>query len=301
MVSGEKIGRRAFLKYTGVAALGLVVGAAAGWFLKPTPTGPTPTGPTPTERPYEGVHLTLLSHTYPFICKPFYKRRKQFEEETGATLEILEEAPTDIYTKAMTELIAGTGAYDLITYNPCWMDISYYCIPLNNYIRQKDPGWGDILPSVKRNVMIGNNIMGWPLDGDVMIFAYRKDILQNPEYQREFKKEYGYDLPVPPKSWDEFRDVATFFTGWDWDGDGEIEYGSTELGRKERCFWGFYPRAYPMTILPGGPDKYHGVFHFDPETMEPLINSPGCIKALEEFKYIVQKCSPPGVLANEFV
>jgi len=56
----------------------------------------------------------------------------------------------------------------------------------------------------------------------------------------------------------------------------------------------------PYSFLPGGPDKYRGVFYFDPETMEPLINQPGPVEGLtkwaEAFKF-----APPGSLSYEFV
>jgi len=66
-----------------------------------------------------------------------------------------------------------------------------------------------------------------PLDGDNHIFYYRRDALENPDYQREFKDKYGYELGAP-RTWDQVRDLAEFFNGWDWDGDGRKEYGVVE-------------------------------------------------------------------------
>ena len=48
---------------------------------------------------------------------------------------------------------------------------------------------------------------------------YRRDAMENPEYQAKFKVKYGYDLALP-KTWKEVQDTAEFFNGWDWDGDG---------------------------------------------------------------------------------
>jgi len=40
----------------------------------------------------------------------------------------------------------------------------------------------------------------------------RKDIYDCPSEQAGFKAKYNYDLPLKPDTWDQFRDVAEFFT-----------------------------------------------------------------------------------------
>ena len=66
-----------------------------------------------------------------------------------------------------------------------------------------------------------------PLDGDSILLYYRKDAFENEEYKARFKEQYGYELEVP-KTWTEYMDAAEFFNGWDWDGDGEVDYGTIE-------------------------------------------------------------------------
>ena len=57
------------------------------------------------------------------------------------------------------------------------------------------------------------------------ILYYRKDVLANTAYQEKFKSKLNYELPNPPKSMKEMHDVAEFFTGWDWNGDGKEDWG----------------------------------------------------------------------------
>src|SRR5688572_11170937 len=50
-----------------------------------------------------------------------------------------------------------------------------------------------------------------PCETDAMGFAYRKDWLESAEEKAAFQAKYQRELGVP-KTWDEFRDVAAFFT-----------------------------------------------------------------------------------------
>ena len=42
--------------------------------------------------------------------------------------------------------------------------------------------------------------------------ALRTSIANHPDEQANFKAKYGYALPAPPTTWDQFRDLAEFFT-----------------------------------------------------------------------------------------
>ena len=65
-----------------------------------------------------------------------------------------------------------------------------------------------------------------------IISKYRKDVIDNPEYQAKYKAETGKELRVP-QTWKEYAEIASFFNGWDWDNDGELEYGSAEVMKKD--------------------------------------------------------------------
>lgn len=49
-----------------------------------------------------------------------------------------------------------------------------------------------------------------PLEGDVMGFAYRRDLFENPHEQARFLARYGYPLAVP-ETWFQLRDIAEHF------------------------------------------------------------------------------------------
>ena len=76
--------------------------------------------------------------------------------------------------------------------------------------------------------------------------------------------------------------IATFFDGKDWDaGDTLPDHGMVlHLKPGEQGHFHFQSLAAAFAITPGATlDSTHNVFWFDPETMKPLIDSPGNVAA----------------------
>ena len=53
--------------------------------------------------------------------------------------------------------------------------------------------------------------MQLPRNIDVKLVYYRTDLFGDPKEQRDFKEKFGYDLE-PPKTWQQLKDIAKFFT-----------------------------------------------------------------------------------------
>ena len=101
----------------------------------------------------------------------------------------------------------------------------------------------------------------------------------------EFKEKYGHDL-APPKTWDEFKNIAEFFQGREI--DGKTVYGAaifTERGSEGIAMGStsaLYPFGFKYETEPG---SYQ---------MEGAVNSPDAVAGLEMYKAIYECCTPPG-------
>jgi multiple sugar transport system substrate-binding protein len=125
---------------------------------------------------------------------------------------------------------------------------------------------------------------------------YRKDALEEPMYQEQFKQKYGYMYSLPPANWSEVRDIAEFFNKWDWDNDGEIEYGIAFIAaQNSQAMWTFMDILAQYVTTAGTPSNYTGNLFFDTETMEPLCNTPGWVEAMRVIQELT-KFAPPGLL-----
>jgi multiple sugar transport system substrate-binding protein len=77
----------------------------------------------------------------------------------------------------------------------------------------------------------GNHIYGYPFTGLTTYLCYRKDLLDNPKNQREFKRRYHRKL-TPPRTWAEYNQIAEFFTRPD-----QHFYGTYIQGKRGLALW----------------------------------------------------------------
>jgi multiple sugar transport system substrate-binding protein len=250
--------------------------------------------------PEKPSSLTVLTMTGPWISGPAKVHGKEFEEQTGIKIEVVEAAFADIFPKVQQAAATKSDAFDILLVANIWMADMVgwnYVIPLDDYIAQPEVKYdADVPDGIKRKNTFGGKTYGLICDNDNMYLFYRKDILNNKDYQNRFKKKYGYSYNVPPQTIDELIDVAEFLNNWDWDNDGEVEYGFVRSTRRgAQTYWYSFPWAAPYTVIPVGQINTPGIFFFDPETMKPLVNTPGFVKGIEKFVEMGKRGCGPGL------
>ncbi|PID57636.1 ABC transporter substrate-binding protein [candidate division KSB3 bacterium] len=261
------------------------------------------------EQPFKGKEISITVNTggpKGGISGPLFEWRDAWEKLTGAKLNIVEIPIAEQFQKVMIDLQTGAGNYDACMPAASWYgDLvtgGFAFSPEAYYGDPRFPQWSrDYLPPALVNLHTwGGKWYGVPNDSDGQVLYFRKDILTDPEWQAEFKEALGYELPVPPKTWDQVYDIANFFNNKDWDRDGEVEKDSgiaLHFQVQNQGMYHFVSLSAAYTVLPGeSVDKCHNVYWFDPEDMTPLINEPGHVKALE-FLYKLFKTGPEAQIA----
>ncbi len=177
----------------------------------------------------------------------------------------------DVYNKAMQEAVTKTGTFDAVTIFSTWLgDLveAGLAKPLDEYYSKYDPGYtgpcAPITPLRDYVTMYKGHRYSLVLDSDVFTLSYRKDLLNNPDYAKEFESQYGMKLKVPD-TWEELIKMAEFFTN--------LKLKAPSGGR----VWGAYFYAEPrfaayitwlnIFIEAGG-------IPFDLKTMDPKVDSP---------------------------
>ena len=229
-----------------------------------------------------------------FATSSVYTAKEQFEADNpGITINVVEIPFGSLYEKLCTSFATNTAAYDIAIYPSNWLSEFIQgnsVIALDEYLTEKD-NWDTLIDAYYDMQMYDGKCYAVPLDGDSIILYYRKDALENEEYRAMFQEKYGYELTVPT-TWDQYIDVAEFFNGWDWDGDGELEYGTIEaMAPKDVGGYIFLTHAITYAAHP----DYPGYAFFDYETLEPEVKSPAYERALEEYTRILQ-FGPPNMI-----
>jgi len=247
----------------------------------------------PGKKPFEGVEISVtVNGAGPGggISGPLYSFRPIWQELSGGKVNIVELPFAEHYTKMMLDVRNGTGQYDAFMVGAFWYgDIipAGYGYGIDELMASgKYPHWSyDVMPASLKNLYTwegkGYGVLN---DADGQVLYYRKSVLENPDYQAGFKKEYGYDLPVPPQTWQQLLDIAKFFNGKNWDkSDADPDSGAVlHLKVGEQGHYHFQSLSASFVVNPGDKvDQTHNVYWFDPTNMKPLINSPGHVKALE--------------------
>jgi multiple sugar transport system substrate-binding protein len=265
--------------------------AAGDNFLESSPVAPNES-PITRERveylkskPYKDTTINVMViRSAVGDCVEYHAPR--WEEQTGAHVNVTKVAIDALHDEIFADL-KGPGQYDSYQ-TAAWFYGDYFTgqepsiVEIAPFLKDsRFPYWNpeEFLPAIKRLYTWQGKLYGVLLDADAQILYYRKDVLANTAYQEKFKSKLNYELPNPPKSMKEMHDVAEFFTGWDWNGDGKEDWGiSLHAKVNQQGFFHFLTLAAPYVVSPN--NKY---FYFNPEDMKPLINSEGHLRALEDY------------------
>ncbi|HUT35226.1 MAG TPA: extracellular solute-binding protein [Planctomycetota bacterium] len=255
------------------------------------------------QQPFAGKRIAvsvLNSGPKGGISGPLYRLRPAWQELTGAKLDIVEVPIAELLNKTMMDLQFGGGQFDGFV-EAAWFMGEYitpgFIVPIDTFLADKRfPQWNpDWLPPALQAVYTWEGKWYGTLnDSDGQVLYWRNDILADPEWQKKYKSETGKDMPFPVKTWQDVLDIARFFNGKNWDAnDSEPDTGIVMHFRvNEQGMFHFMSLSAPFVVL-GGDKVNRGTnnYWFDPETLEPLINQPGHVRALEVL-YELSKCGP---------
>ena len=196
-----------------------------------------------SKKNYKGKTLKINTHAVPVIGQPTALHAEQFAKLTGAKVDVTHTPAGDLYAKAMVPFKAGQAPYDIVFgFSNFINDWKQYLAPVpKKYINS--PEMKDVTKSHIGVSSWDGTMYQYPVDGDRHYLKYRKDVIDNPEMQKKYKADTGKELRVP-RTWKEYGEMAKYFNGWDWDGDGEKEYGSAEVMKKDDLmFAAFFSRS----------------------------------------------------------
>lgn len=240
---------------------------------------------------YAGTEISIVWEAGLQSLDPLNFSGPKWEAETGIKVKVIEVPVAEMFTKILQEHRAGTGAYDALNVIPSWMPDLVRAGALEDLDPYVDKyGYRDelktIAPVYRDNQMtVDGKIYGLPDDGDLFIMYYRKDILGDPKIQAAYKEKYGTDLPVPPKTWEEFDQVGSLIT----EVTGGKPYGAAFF--REQAYGNFmFQERF----------RAEGGKFFDADTMKATINTPEGVKVLNDW-VAENKWMPAGVETWGFV
>lgn len=144
----------------------------------------------------------------------------QFEAATGIKVEIETTSWDQMYDKAIKDMEAGTGIYDMVYIE---QDIIYAYLSRNFLVditqtladkpELKAPAYEDVnftsFADYFKNA--DGHLFGVPMEAFLKTYLYRKDLFEDPAIQAAYKEKTGKDLK-PATTHEEYTQIADFFT-----------------------------------------------------------------------------------------
>lgn len=146
------------------------------------------------------------------------KQYAAFQAATGCPMQLEFESLdlNPLYETLFTSQGLKNGSWDVAFINTDWLPegvASGALVDLTPQM-QADPvqdypqGWA---PALTRLQQFDASVYGIPYHDGPECFIYRRDLFEDPTEKANFAAQYGYELAVP-KTWDQFKDMAHFFT-----------------------------------------------------------------------------------------
>ena len=195
----------------------------------------------------------------------------------GTKIELIPIGIHDLYKTAITDGALRDGHYDLALLVTDWLAEAHHAGALEDL-----HGWHHRIPlhdwphgwarSLVQPLIIGDHLTSLPWHDGPECLVYRTDLFSDPAHQAAYRAKFYRDL-APPTTWDEFEQIAQFFT----DPATTGRYG---------------------TVFAAFPDGHNTLYDFALQfwsrgaelidsSRHPSINTPVAISALDFYRRVV--------------
>jgi multiple sugar transport system substrate-binding protein len=169
---------------------------------------------------YQGVVLHGVTESSPPSVFIKDVLAPQFEAATGIKVEIETTSWDQMYDKAIKDMEAGTGIYDMVYIE---QDIIYaylqrnFLVNISQTLKDKpdlkaatydDANFTTFADYFKD---ANGDLYGVPMEAFLKAYLYRKDLFEDPAIQAAYKEKTGNDLK-PATTHEEYTAIADFFT-----------------------------------------------------------------------------------------
>jgi multiple sugar transport system substrate-binding protein len=201
-------------------------------------------------------------------------------EYTGATINWIDLAQADYNPRLQQSIATGTADFDILEMGapfegdvcgqglasvmPDWVKAQ---IEMDDYVGYLQPPVGTWDGKTYRI----------SIDGDCHNFNYRTDVFSDPDLAAAWTSEGGEGEFGVPKTWQQVQKMNEFLKGKQ--SGGQDVYGYLDPAKPWGGF-GFYFLGSRASAYAKHPDDK--AWLFDPETMNPRVNNPAWVRAIQD-------------------
>ena len=210
-----------------------------------------------------------------------------YEQETGIKINVVQEPWGSYQNKVSAEWAARGTGFDMVVGDSQWIGQAVtegHYVDMTDWLTStgiKDTVTEATLKYYGEYPAGSGKYYAYPTEGDANGWAYRKDIVENPDEMKAFEAKYGYAYTIPPKDYNEFVDMSEFFYRPD---ANPPMYGAAVYTQKD---YDAITMGFQNALFTYGCDWNKDW------VVEDVLNAPHCVEALEAYKAMYDS-GPPG-------
>ena len=138
-------------------------------------------------------------------------------QETGIEVDLVQISWSHFQDQVFTAFVGKSDRYDIVIGDSQWLgrnSVGGHYIDLTDWINENidvDSIYATAMEAFAEYPKGSGKYWALPAEVDANGFLYRTDLFEAENEKAMFKEKYGYEL-APPKTYDELRDIAEFFT-----------------------------------------------------------------------------------------
>jgi len=156
--------------------------------------------------------LRVLMHASP-ASSAIVSLKKNFKNTVGLDIEVSAFGYEDTYNEIIAN--GNSGKYDALVIDIPWLGEIVekgIVLPIGSYLKANKDITNRFSPQIfNAYSSYQDSLYAVPFEYSAQMLFYRKDLFDNFKIQHQYYEMYKKDLSVP-KSWDEFNQIARFFT-----------------------------------------------------------------------------------------
>ena len=180
----------------------------------------------------------------------------------------------------MQEAVSKSGVYDIFNDFPYTMPDAAgakVIMPMDDWAKKYQPDFTGIADGLKFQQYYDGKLYNLVNDGDHLLVAVRKDLMDNPELRAAYKAKFNKDLACPD-TMAEWKQQASFINAKAGETKWGIKFEKDLFGSLGYRSINFSYRHFPA---------YMKGLYFD-QDMKPRINTPDGIQAIKDFAASVE-------------
>ncbi len=210
-----------------------------------------------------------------------------FTRATGVKIRYVEVAVDDINTQMIIDTLSGTGSFDLAlpaTFGLPDLVEAGALLNLDDLAERYAPDDFQQAALFSVGDYYKDSLYGYQTDGDTYLMFYNRPWLENPDEQKRFADQQGYELKIPD-TWEELDTMMAFFHRPE-----EKRYGGALFRTPNYVAWEWWTRFHAKGFWPFT------------DNMDPQINNDAGIEVLNELisasKYLYPEAATNGLFDN---